>query len=234
MTTEEYENDSLPIASREVETKHMTEQTTASPIMNILPNGSGGGCDGGHGYGGMEALAGILPIALLAPLLTGRGFGRDGGEGGGSRIELAELAAIRHDIGESTVANLKESFQAAKDGIVAGFDAKIAGIEAKFETKVEGEKVLNALENKINHCCEETQKSFCELEGKMEKDFCALKSEMFAGFAAQKERETLEALREAREANAVLTTTINQRALLTDILTSIGLVSPIVPLAKKA
>lgn len=201
----------------------------ASPVINNIPDG--GGCQGNHSNG-MEALAGILPIALLAPLLSGRGFGgRDGGDGGGRTLEgvvAEQVGNLRHDIGESTIQNLKESFHASETALAAAFEAKMEGMKAAFEAKLEGEKVINHVDNKINECCEETQKALCGLRGDMDKQFCRTDELIQAKF------NRLE-LENKDEKIAALTRQITMQDTVTAILTAFGVASPIVgPLAKKA
>ncbi len=193
--------------------KHMAEY--ASPVINNIPSGEG--CNGGHGYdNGLGALAGILPIALLAPLLTGRGFGRE--EGGGRALEgvIAEqVGNLRHDIGESTVSTLKESFQAALDATKAGFEAKVSALQA-----------TNSIENKIGECCAETQKAFCGLRAEMDNKFCHTDELIEAKFNHMELENRDEKIR-ALEARIAVQDTV------TAILTSLGVPSPIVPFAKK-
>lgn len=201
--------------------KIMTEQTTASPIMNILPNGGAGRDDG---YGGMGALASILPIALLAPLLTGRGFGRDG-EGSGRNLEAViaeQVGDIRHDLGESTVSNLKETFHAEKDAIIAGFKAQL-----------ETEKAINKIENKIGECCEEEQKAIAHLKSDMDKQFCHVEEMMEAKFNRLEMDEKNEQIRTLRERLEVSERASQTATIISTILGAVGVVVP-VPLAKKA
>lgn len=146
MTQEEYQNDSLPISSTEVDKKPMTEQTTASPIMNILPNGSAGN---GDGYGGMGALASILPIALLAPLLSG--INRNGTSTGLADIQtLTDLGSVRKDIGDSKFELMKATNDQSMTFLQRAFEAEKAGMTAGFEAKLETLKAVNLLDNKID------------------------------------------------------------------------------------
>ncbi len=198
--------------------KHMSEQTTASPIMNILPNGSD---NGGNGYGLEGALAGILPLAFLAPLL--RGFGNNEGNGRNLEAVIAEqVGDLRHDIGETAIQGLKQAFEADKDALRAGFEAKIGTLEA-----------INKIDNKIEECCEETQNKFFEIQKSMDEKFCHLSHEMEKGFAHVEEqalRKENEVLKERLFADSQREQT---RAIVTDILAAVGIVSP-VSLAKKA
>lgn len=199
-----------------VEKKNMSEQSYASPIINNIPDGDG------NRNGGMEgALAGILPLAFLAPLL--KGF--NGENNGGRNIEAViaeQLGNLRKDVSDSTVNGLKQSFQAEKDAIIAGFKAQL-----------ETEKAINKIENKIGECCEETSNKLFAIEKTMDNKFCEMSHQVERGFAHVAERELSETLRREREENASLKETIRDRSLLTDLLTSIGVVSPILPLAKK-
>lgn len=197
---------------------YMKEASNGSPIINMVPDG--GGRDNGYGLEG--ALAGILPLAFLAPLLKG-GFG---GNEGGRNIEAViadQVGNLRHDVAVSEIASLKQAFEADKDAVRAGFDAKIAGLEAKLET----ERAVAKLEGKIGECCEQTGNKLFAIEKTMDDKFCGMKAEMLKGFADCRDRELHETIRIERERNVTLLTQLNNQTIVTSILTALGVTSPV-------
>lgn len=217
--------------------KSMSEQSTGSPIINMVPDGGRSG--NGDAFGGMGAMATMFPMLAMLGLLGGRGFGNGfgGGDGfgGGRALEAViaeQIGDVRHDIGAEAIASLKESFAADKDAIRAGFAAELAGVKAGLESKLETERAINKIDEHITESTEHTGNKLFAIEKSMDDKFCGLKEEMLKGFASVKEREILDELRVERNRNAQLHETIRDRALLTDFLTAIGVPTPVTPLAK--
>lgn len=202
----------------EVEKEYMKEASNGSPIINMVPDG---GRDGGSGLEG--ALAGVLPLALLAPLFRG-GFG--GNENGGGRnieaVIAEQIGDLRHDIGENAISTLKQAFEADKDALKAGFEAKIGTLEA-----------VNKIDNKISQMEESTQNKFFQLEKTVDNKFSELSHQVEKGFAKVTEDEL-------KRENSVLRERLEHsdrdgqtRAIVSEILTAIGLPTPILASAKK-
>lgn len=145
--------------------KIMSENSNASPaITNVMPAGVG------DNYGGMGALAGILPIALLAPLL---GLNRGAGVGEGA-INLAELGAVRRDVGDAK-SDLRESIGRVSENFLnRAFEAEKAGIESKFTAQIETLKAVNNLDNKIDRTREILERMIDNIGTKLSDNFTKL------------------------------------------------------------
>lgn len=192
--------------------KDMTEQSYASPIINNIPDG------GRDNNDGMGALAGILPIALLAPLL---GLNRRDGEGRNLEAVIAEqMGDLRHEIGETAIAGLKQAFEADKDALRAGFKAEIETL-----------KVANQLENKIDFKVGEVMKEVGFMKSSMDNKFCELEHQVERGFAHVAERELKEEITELKESISARNAA-DTNGLLAQLVTLLGGVPT--PLAKKA
>lgn len=183
----------------------------ASPVINNIP-------DGGGNDGGLGALAGILPIALLAPLLgLGRGFGR-GGEGEGRNFEAViaeQVGDVRHEIGEAVSSLKSEICDSEKEAIKAGFEARLEAKESKFD-----------LSNKIDCKVGEVEKSVEFMRVDMDKQFCHVErmlDEKFTRLEIAHKNEEIQSLK----ARIAVQDTV------TSILTALGVPSPVVPFAKK-
>lgn len=134
---------------------------------NVYIHDSGRGNDNT----GLGALAGILPIALLAPLLTGRGLGgeRDGGGDRGVAREV-ELAAILRDNHENAIATLTAAKNAEIESVRQASETRVI-LQADFaKLALENCGNTNKVENKIEECCRETQEQFCQLKAEVARE----------------------------------------------------------------